>query len=124
MRNYDRLERDARSIRIAQRHLEKLSRQEVPDKLDEPAQAEWRQQSEWLEKQADRLDDLVGEMDRLLRERDFARTEFAYFDYQRIKADIGFVVDGMKGKAENYAVKSKAAAQRQKKAVKIIARAD
>lgn len=122
--NYDRLERDIRSIRIAQRHLERLSRQDVPEKLDEPAQEEWGQQSKWLEKQADRLDDLVGEMDRLLRERDLGRNDFAQFDYQRIKMDTGFVLDGMKGKAENYAVKSKAAANRQKKAIKIIARAD
>ena len=124
LHNYDRLDSDARSIRVAQRHLEKLSRQEAPEKLDETALAEWLQQSEWLGKQVDRLDDLVDEMDRLLREREHGRNDFAQFDYQRIKMDTGFVLDGMKDKAENYTVKGKAAAKRQEKAVKIIARAD
>lgn len=124
LHNYDRLERDVRSIRIAQRHLEKLSRQDVPDKLDEAARAEWQQQSEWLGKQADRLDDLVDDMARLLDERGLGRNEFTQFDYHQVKAQAGFVLDGMRDKAENYAVKGEAAAKRQKKAIKIIARAD
>jgi hypothetical protein len=124
LHNYDRLERDVRSIRIAQRHLEKLSRQDVPDKLDEAAQAEWGNQSKWLEKQADRLDDLVNDMGRLLDERRLGRNKFEQFDYHQVQAQTGFVLDGMRDKAENYAVKGKAAAKRQAKAIKIIARAD
>lgn len=124
LHNYDRLERDVRSIRIAQRHLEKLSRQDAPDKLDEAARTEWGRQSEWLGKQADRLDDLVDDMARLLDERGPGRNEFAQFDYHQVKAQAGFVLDGMRDKAENYAVKGGAAAKRQAKAVKIIGRAD
>lgn len=124
LHNYGRLERDTQSIRIAQRHLEKLSRQAAPDTLDEAAQAEWRQQSEWLAKQADRMDDLVEDMTRLLDGRELGRDEFAQFDYHQVKAQAGFVLDGMRDKAENYSVKGEAAAKRQAKAIKIIARAD
>lgn len=123
-RSYERLERNVRSIRMAQRHLERLSRQETPDKLDAAVREEWLQQSEWLAKQADRLDDLVGELGRYLGELSPGPRQVGHFDYQRIRMETALVLDGMKDRAEKYTVAGKAAARRQEKAIKIIAHAD
>lgn len=118
--DYARLERDIRSLQTLERQLDRLGRQDPPEKLQDEGRAEWQRQSEWLLQQSKEVAALAAEVEEYLRESRHAAARV--FDYQSAKFKSVQRLDAMEAAAEKYPVKDEAAAERQQRAVKLIAR--
>lgn len=118
--DYARLERDIRALRSLERQLDRLGRQDPPAQLQDEARAEWQRQSEWLLQQSKEVAALAEEVEEYLRESRHAAGRL--FDYQSAKFKSVQRLDAMEDAAEKYRIKGEAAAERQQRAVKLIAR--
>lgn len=120
--DYARLERDIRALRSLERQLERLARQEPPAPLQDDARGEWQRQSEWLLRQSEEVSSLAEEVDEYLRESRHGSRGFEVFDYQAAKFKSVQRLDAMEAAAKKYPLKGEAAAERQQRAMKLIAR--
>lgn len=118
--DYARLERDIRALQTLERQLDRLGRQDPPAKLQDEGRAEWQRQSEWLLQQSKEVAALAAEVEEYLRESRHAAVQL--FDYQSARFKSVQRLDAMEAAAEKYPIKGEAAAERQQRAVKLIAR--
>jgi hypothetical protein len=123
-REYAQLKQDIRSLQILERNLHKLGQETLPAGLKSEASGEWRQQSEWLLQQSEKVDELAGEMQDYLQSYMRGSATAELFDYQAAKFKSGQRLDSIQDAAKEYPLKGKEAIERQSRAVKLIARSD
>jgi hypothetical protein len=117
-----RLRQDIRALRKLEQQLDRLGRREAPAGLPGGESEEWSRQSEWLSGQAKEVAALAGEAEDYLHESGHGAVAAGLFDYQSMKFRIVQRLDAVEAAAEKYEVQGAQAVERQRNAVKSIAR--
>jgi hypothetical protein len=120
--DYARLRQDIRALEILGSQLERLGREEAPSALEDGANQEWGQQSEWLLQQSKDVTALAAETEEYLRQFTQGSAGSSLFDYQSAKFRSRQRLDAIEDGAKRYALRGTRAAERQSRAVKLIAR--